>query len=66
LRTAESFARTVNQLKGRVTILFIAHAMSRGLEVDEVLQFGAITQAGDTKEAPTSYPRQMSVVEDKK
>ena len=39
-RTAESFARTVNQLKGSATILFIAHAVPRGLEVDEMLRFG--------------------------
>ena len=64
LRTAESFARTVNQLKGRVTILFVAHAIPRGLEVDEVLQFGATAQAGDTNETPTFNARQMSVVED--
>jgi len=64
LRTAESFSRTVNQLKGKVTILFVAHAIPRGLDVDEVLQFGATAQAGDTKEAQTSNARQMRVVED--
>jgi len=64
LRTAESFARTVNQLKGKVTILFVAHAIPRGLDVDEVLQFGATVQAGDTKQTSISNARQMSVVED--
>ena len=39
--TAAAFAQTVNQLKGRVTMLFIAHNLPRGLQVDEVLQFGA-------------------------
>ncbi|HET7366050.1 MAG TPA: peptidase domain-containing ABC transporter [Burkholderiales bacterium] len=39
--TAEAFAQTINQLKGRVTVLFIAHNLPRGLQVDEVLQFGA-------------------------
>jgi subfamily B ATP-binding cassette protein HlyB/CyaB len=38
--TAESLARTINQLKGKATILFIAHAMPRGLEVDHALHFG--------------------------
>jgi subfamily B ATP-binding cassette protein HlyB/CyaB len=38
--TAESFARTINGLKGSVTMLFIAHNLPRGLQVDEVLQFG--------------------------
>ena len=36
-QTAERFAQTVNQLKGKVTILFIAHQLPRGLQVDEVL-----------------------------
>jgi subfamily B ATP-binding cassette protein HlyB/CyaB len=38
--TAESFAQTVNQLRAKVTMLFIAHHLPRGLKVDEVLQFG--------------------------
>ena len=38
--TAESFARTVNALKGKVTMLFITHALPRGLKIDEVLQIG--------------------------
>jgi subfamily B ATP-binding cassette protein HlyB/CyaB len=39
--TAERFAQTVNQLKGKVTILFIAHQLPRGLTVDEVLSLNA-------------------------
>jgi subfamily B ATP-binding cassette protein HlyB/CyaB len=39
--TAEHFARTVNQLKGRVTMLFIAHQLPRTLRVDEVIRLGA-------------------------
>jgi subfamily B ATP-binding cassette protein HlyB/CyaB len=35
-QTAERFGQTVNQLKGKVTILFIAHQLPRGLQVDEV------------------------------
>jgi ATP-binding cassette, subfamily B, bacterial HlyB/CyaB len=38
--TAESFARTVNQLKGKVTMLFVAHALPRSLQVDEVFVIG--------------------------
>lgn len=34
--TAEHFARTINRLKGRATILFITHHVPRGLQVDEV------------------------------
>ncbi|HWA38952.1 MAG TPA: peptidase domain-containing ABC transporter [Burkholderiales bacterium] len=38
--TAEQFARTVNQLRGSATILFIAHQVPEGLEVDQTLRFG--------------------------
>jgi subfamily B ATP-binding cassette protein HlyB/CyaB len=37
--TAEQFARTVNALKGKVTMLFITHQIPRGLQVDEVFSF---------------------------
>ena len=42
--TAEAFARTVNRLRGQVTILFIAHQLPRGLEVDEVVDIGAVAR----------------------
>jgi subfamily B ATP-binding cassette protein HlyB/CyaB len=35
-QTAERFAQTVNKLKGVATILFIAHQLPKGLNVDEV------------------------------
>jgi len=35
--TAESFAKTVNALKGKVTMLFITHAMPKTLRIDEVI-----------------------------
>jgi ATP-binding cassette, subfamily B, bacterial HlyB/CyaB len=35
--TAEAFARTINQLKGKLTIVLIAHQIPRGLLVDEVV-----------------------------
>jgi subfamily B ATP-binding cassette protein HlyB/CyaB len=38
--TAEGFARTVNGLKGKVTMLFITHALPKALKIDEVLQIG--------------------------
>jgi ATP-binding cassette, subfamily B, bacterial HlyB/CyaB len=39
--TAERFAQTVNQLKGKVTIVFIAHQLPRGLQVDELFTLTA-------------------------
>jgi subfamily B ATP-binding cassette protein HlyB/CyaB len=38
--TAEQFARTINRLKGKVTMLFIAHQIPKGLKVDEVVMLG--------------------------
>lgn len=38
---ADAFPQTVNALKCKVTMLFIAHQLPRGLQVDEVVQFGA-------------------------
>ncbi len=38
--TAEQFGRTVNALKGRVTILFIAHALPKSLHVDRIVRLG--------------------------
>jgi subfamily B ATP-binding cassette protein HlyB/CyaB len=35
--TAEQFAATVNQLRGKVTMVFIAHQFPRGLKVDSVV-----------------------------
>lgn len=52
-QTAEHFAATVNQLKGRVTMLFITHQLPKGLLVDEVFRFG---QQGQ-------QPQMMGVVE---
>ncbi|WP_211167089.1 peptidase domain-containing ABC transporter [Aromatoleum evansii] len=37
---AEEIARTINRLKGRVSVLFIAHHLPRGLRVDEVVTLG--------------------------
>ena len=38
--TAELFARTINQLRGRATMIFITHHVPRGLEVDELVTLG--------------------------
>ena len=53
-QTAEHFARTINKLKGKVTMLFITHQIPRGLAVDEVIELGA------------NASRQMEVVEEEK
>jgi subfamily B ATP-binding cassette protein HlyB/CyaB len=38
--TAEQFARTVNQFRGRVTMIFIAHQLPRLLQVDAAITLG--------------------------
>ncbi len=63
--TAESFAQTINQLKGKVTMVFIAHILPRGLLVDEVIQFGPRPAKGGTAGDPQP-PTQMHVVEEEK
>ena len=40
--TAEQFARTINQLKGKVTMLFISHQLPRNLKVDRVIELSSI------------------------
>ena len=66
--TAESFAQTINQLKGKVTMLFIAHNLPRGLQVDEVMQFGARPpgKAGQQGASDPQPPTQMTVIEEEK
>lgn len=42
--TAEQFARTINALKGKVTILFITHQLPRALRFDAVYEIGRATE----------------------
>jgi len=45
ITTAEHFAATINQLKGKVTMMFITHAMPKNLLVDEIVRIGQGTLA---------------------
>jgi subfamily B ATP-binding cassette protein HlyB/CyaB len=53
--TAEQIGRTITSLKGRVTILFIAHAIPKSLQVDRVVRLGEKLAVihGDRSEAQT-------------
>ena len=42
-QAAEHFAATINQLKGKVTMLFITHSLPKNLLVDEVVRIGITT-----------------------
>ena len=50
--TAEHFAATINQLKGKVTMLFITHALPKNLLVDEVVRIGqgTLSAVGDAQD----------------
>jgi len=52
--TAEHFAATINQLKGKVSMLFITHAMPKNLLVDEVVRIGqgALSAVSDSSDQP--------------
>jgi len=54
--TAEHFCATINQLKGKVTMLFITHALPKNLQVDEIVQIGV------TRPSPESAPNSLEVV----
>jgi len=41
--TAEHFAKTINKLKGSVSMLFITHQLPKGLQVDEAVLLGKET-----------------------
>jgi len=43
VETAEHFATTVNQLRTKITMLFIAHQLPKGLIVDETLSLRVVT-----------------------
>jgi len=53
--TAEAFVQTINRLKGSVTMLFIAHNLPRGLQVDEALRFGP-RPAAETPSSAVAKP----------
>jgi subfamily B ATP-binding cassette protein HlyB/CyaB len=38
--TAEHFAKTINTLRGKVTMLFITHGLPKGLQVDAIFRLG--------------------------
>jgi subfamily B ATP-binding cassette protein HlyB/CyaB len=43
-QTAEHFGHTISQFRGKVTMLFIAHALPRNLQFDEVVHLGTKAQ----------------------
>lgn len=49
-QTAEQFARTINRLKGRVTMIFITHQLPRALQVDTVLTLGGSAPASQAEQ----------------
>ena len=56
--TAEAFAKTINGLRGRVTMLFITHASPKALQIDEVIHLGrgGVQHLANTKPAGSPSP----------
>jgi subfamily B ATP-binding cassette protein HlyB/CyaB len=50
--TAEHFATTINQLRGKVSMLFITHALPRSLKVDALVQLKPVAAAEGVPEPP--------------
>jgi subfamily B ATP-binding cassette protein HlyB/CyaB len=48
--TAEHFCSTINQLKGKVTMLFITHALPKSLQVDEIVRLGGTRVMADASQ----------------
>jgi subfamily B ATP-binding cassette protein HlyB/CyaB len=48
--TAEHFVHTINQLKGKVTMMFISHAVPKNLLIDDVIRIGqgGLSAVGET------------------
>lgn len=57
--TAEHFAATINQLKGKVTMIFITHAMPKNLLVDEIVRIGqgSLSAVATTDTTPEEMPK---------
>jgi subfamily B ATP-binding cassette protein HlyB/CyaB len=53
--TAEHFCSTINQLKGKVTMIFITHALPKNLQVDEIVQMGSKLITGTGPGAVPSF-----------
>jgi len=55
--TAEQLGRTINALKSRVTIVFIAHMLPRSLTCDQVVRIGEkLTVISGERYEPSSVP----------
>lgn len=60
-QTAKQFAQTINQLKGKVTMVFIAHNLPRTLKVDEVFNFGAPPAAENPSAVTLAAPKSTGI-----
>ena len=54
--TAQAFARTVNALKGQVTLVFIAHQLPRALQLDAIVRLDGAPAAASAPAAAAVAP----------
>ncbi|MHB8252291.1 MAG: peptidase domain-containing ABC transporter [Acidiferrobacter sp.] len=59
--TAEQFAKTINQLRGQVTMLFISHGLPKALQVDAEVALDSLRPKGRS-EPTTQAPRVRAFV----
>jgi len=59
--TAEQFAKTINQLRGQVTMLFISHGLPKALQVDAEVALDLLRPKGRS-EPTTQAPRVRAFV----
>jgi hypothetical protein len=59
--TAERFKATISQLKGRVTMFFITHAVPKNLQVDEIMRISRGTPGSPPDRAPDSVNGSIGV-----
>lgn len=64
VQTAEQLGRTINALKGKVTILFVAHVLPRTLQPDQIIRIGeklSVVPSEKRAEHPTPQAEQGAV-----
>lgn len=59
-QTAEQIGRTITALKGKATILFIAHALPRSLQPDQIVRLGEKVTVLSADRKPESVTRETS------
>ena len=52
--TAEPLARTINALRGQASVVFIAHHLPAGLQIDRTIRIGPLSTTATASAAPST------------